>query len=899
MSDGTGVMPDPETARLAEADRATDKKLWRRWGPYLSERQWGTVREDYSRDGAAWDSFPHAMAASRAYRWGEDGIGGLCDRQQRLCFALALWNGRDPILKERLFGLTNAEGNHGEDVKEVYYYLDATPTSSYLRMLYKYPQAEFPYRRLVEENGRRGKLERELELADTGVFADGRYFDVEIEYAKADVEDVFIRFTVTNRGPETARLWLLPQIWFRNVWSWPENPPARPRLELVDGAVRATHAELGELFLESEQCGEWWFTENDTNAPKLFGVTPEPGRVYKDGFHEALVHGRWEALAKEPRGTKAAALWSPEIAPGAAAVLRLRLRRQRGGDPFAHADATFAVRAAEADRFHAGLPHAASDSQSRQVQRQALAGLLWSRQYYGYDVPVWLRGDPAQPAPPRERLTGRNHEWVHLNNAEVLSMPDTWEYPWFAAWDLAFHCVALAEADPEAAKGQLVLLLREWYMHPNGQLPAYEWAFGDVNPPVHAWAALRVFQHERYHRGRADYAFLERVFHKLLLNFTWWVNRKDVDGHNVFQGGFLGLDNIGVFDRNVALPAGGQLDQADATGWMAMYSLNLLRIALELAKVNRVYEDVATKFFEHFLHVAAALAHLGAEAEESGIDFWDDEDSFFYDVLRMPDGSTERLRVRSMVGLIPIFAVEILDADLLRNAPGFAARMRWFLDHRPDLAQLVSRFDETGVEDRRLLGLLRRFRLKSVLQRMLDENEFLSPYGVRALSRVHRDHPYSVAVGGATFTVSYEPGESESGTFGGNSNWRGPVWMPVNYLLIESLRRFGRYYGDDFQVECPTASGVKMNLDQVADELVRRLARLFLPGADGRRPCFGDDALQQDDPHFREHLLFHEHFHGDNGRGLGASHQTGWTALIGMLLGPRTAPGGRRVEVRP
>ena len=613
--------PDRERDRLAEADRAIERVPWRRWGPYLSERQWGTVREDYSRDGAAWDSFPHDMARSRAYRWGEDGIGGFCDRQQRLCLALALWNGRDPILKERLFGLSNAEGNHGEDVKEVYYFLDATPTSSYLRMLYKYPQSAFPYTRLVEENGRRGRNERELELADTGAFDGGRYFDVAIEYAKADVEDVLLRVTATNRGPETASLWLLPQLWFRNVWSWDRNAAPRPMLALDGGAIRVTHEELGEFWLAAESADEWLFTDNDTNAPKLFGTPAEAGRWYKDAFHEALVEGRRSALAPAARGTKAAALHARAIEPGASAVIRLRLARDRAAKPFAGFDALVSLRREEADRFHAGLPHAAPDAEARRIQRQALAGLLWSRQTYTYDVPVWLRGDSAPPQPPAERLRGRNNEWVHLNASEVLSMPDTWEYPWFAAWDLAFHCVALAEVDPEAAKGQLVLLLREWYMHPNGQLPAYEWAFGDVNPPVHAWAALRVFQQERYRRGRADYAFLERVFHKLLLNFTWWVNRKDVNGRNVFQGGFLGLDNIGVFDRNAQLPAGGQLDQADATGWMAMYSLNMLRIALELAAVNRVYEDVATKFFEHFLHVAAALANLGAAAEADGIDF--------------------------------------------------------------------------------------------------------------------------------------------------------------------------------------------------------------------------------------------------------------------------------------
>ncbi|MEO8505684.1 MAG: glucosidase [Acidobacteriota bacterium] len=880
---------DPESRRLAEADRDTERVLWRRWGPYLADRQWGTVREDYSKDGNAWDYLPHDAARSRAYRWGEDGLAGICDRQQRLCFALALWNGRDPILKERLFGLTNAQGNHGEDVKEVYYHLDATPTSSYLRMLYKYPQAEFPYARLVEENARRTREDREFELVDTGVFAEDRYFDVDVEYAKAGFEDILIRLTATNRGPDAAPLWLLPQLWFRNVWSWDAVKPERPQLSVVDGRVRAVHATLGTMWLVNDAPGgaaELMFCDNDTNGPKLFNTPAEPGRSYKDAFHEAIVHGRREALAALGTGTKMAVGVRREVPGGSSTTLRLRLSRQPAALPFVDFDETFAQRKREADAFYSALPHVAVDADDRKVQRQAFAGLLWSKQFYAYDVPVWLQGDSAQPPPPAERRKGRNVDWIHLNNADVLSMPDSWEYPWYASWDLAFHCVALAEIDPESAKGQLVLLLREWYMHPNGELPAYEWALGDANPPVHAWAALSVYRIDRERTGVADHEFLERVFHKLLLNFTWWVNRKDASGHNVFQGGFLGLDNIGVFDRNSQLPDGGQLDQADATGWMAMYSLNLLRIALELAKTNRVYEDVATKFFEHFLYVAAALANLGAEAEADGIDFWDDQDNFFYDVLRLPDGRTERLRVRSIVGLIPIFAVQILDTELLSGAPQFAARMQWFLDNRPDLARLVSRFRETDAHDRSLLGLLRRFRLKSVLARMLDEREFLSPFGVRALSRVYGETPYSLTVGASTFTVAYEPGESTSGVFGGNSNWRGPVWMPVNFLLVESLHRFGRFYGDDFKVECPTGSGVLMTLDQVADELKRRLGNLFRLDESGRRPIFGDDEKQQTDPHFRDHLLFPEYFHGDTGRGVGAMHQTGWTALIAQLLAP-------------
>jgi len=886
---------DAERNRLAEADaKDQSHRPWRRFGPYLSERQWGTVREDYSADGNAWSYFPHDMARSRAYRWGEDGIGGWSDDQQHLCLALALWNGRDPILKERLFGLTGPEGNHGEDVKELYYYLDATPTSSYARMLYKYPQTEFPYGLLIEENRRRSKADPEFELADTGVFADNRYFDVEIEYAKDAPEDTLMRVTAHNRGAEAAPLWLLPQLWFRNVWSWGVDARGevteQPFLRAEGGAVRVMHPHLGELWLQIEGASELLFCDNDTNAPKLFGAAHQAARFYKDGIHEAVVGGRREAVNPEHQGTKLAAVHHFEVPARGSATIRLRLSRARMVDAFGDFERVFAERKADADRFYAQLPEAAQDPASRHVQRLAYAGLLWSKQFYGLDIPRWLHGDPGQPAPPAGRRAGRNHEWFHLNNADVISMPDTWEYPWYAAWDLAFHCLPLAQIDPEFAKQQLILLTREWYMHPNGQLPAYEWAFGDVNPPVHAWAALRVFEIDRQRNGRPDHGFLERVFHKLMLNFTWWVNRKDVEGRNVFQGGFLGLDNIGVFDRSSELPTGGHIDQADGTGWMAMYSLNLLRIALELAKVNKSYEDIATKFFEHFLYVAAALANLGAaegspEEEDRGVDFWDATDGFFYDVLHLPNGRLERLRVRSMVGLIPMFAVEILDADLLGEE--FADRMQWFLDYRPDLAQLVSRFHEKGMGDRRLLALLRRHRLKSVLAKLLDEKEFLSPYGVRALSRVHAEHPYELDVNGQRFSVSYQPGESESGLFGGNSNWRGPVWMPVNYLIVESLRRFGSYYGETFQVECPTGSGRLMALDQVADELARRLGSLFLPSADGRRPVFGDDEQQQSDPHFKDHVLFYEYFHGDTGRGVGASHQTGWTALVADLLAPR------------
>jgi hypothetical protein len=871
-----------ERERLQQADESAAP--WRLWGPYLSERQWGTVREDYSKDGSAWDYFPHEHARSRAYRWGEDGIAGICDAEQRLCFAVALWNGRDPILKERLFGLTGPQGNHGEDVKELYYYLDATPTSSYLKYLYKYPQAEFPYARLVEENRRRSKADPEYELLDTGVFDEDRYFDVQVEYAKASPEDILVRVTVTNRGPEPARCWLLPHLWFRNTWSW-GRAPERPLLSAETAAIRAAHHSLGDMELLTDGSPELLFCDNDSNAGKLWGV--EQGGFFKDGIHEAVVRGDERAVNPDRVGTKMAAKYGLDLAPGEARVVRLRLRRwapEGVARPFADFEAVFAMRLAEADDFYASLPNAPRDPPAAHVQRQAYAGLLWGKQFYYFDIPQWLQGDPGQPAPPRERKHGRNAEWFHLNNADVISMPDKWEYPWYAAWDLAFHCVPLAWLDPEFAKSQLVLLAREWYMHPNGQLPAYEWAFGDVNPPVHAWAALRVFEIDRELSGRADHAFLERVFHKLMLNFTWWVNRKDVEGRNVFQGGFLGLDNIGVFDRSAELPTGGHIDQADGTGWMAMYCLNLLRIALELATVNPVYEDIATKFFEHFLYVAAALSNLGADEDEGGVDFWDEQDQFFYDVLHLPDGGLERLRVRSMVGLIPLFAVEILDSHLLAKVPGFKQRLEWFLAYRPDLSKLVARFQDPGMGDRRLLALLRRHRLKRVLARVLDEREFLSPFGVRALSRFHADHPYRLDVNGRSFSVAYTPGESDSGLFGGNSNWRGPIWFPVNFLIVESLRRFQRYYGDEFKVECPTGSGNLMTLSEAADEISRRLCASFLPDADGLRPVLAYHPKLHRDPHFRDHVLFHEYFHGDTGRGVGASHQTGWTALVAELL---------------
>ncbi len=864
---------------------------WHHWGPYLSERQWGTVREDYSAQGAAWDYFPHDHARSRAYRWGEDGIAGASDAQQRVCLSLALWNGRDPILKERLFGLTNSEGNHGEDVKEHYYYLDATPTHSYLKMLYKYPQCAFPYQRLVDENARRGIDDPEFELLDTGCFADGRYFDVFVEYAQRTPGDLLMLITAHNRGPEAATLHLVPQLVLRNTWSW--DPGAvKPCVRACDGAsVSLQPDELGMHFLYCDDAPQWLFTENETNAPRLWNLGG-PGH-YKDAFHECIVGGRSDAPNGAGVGTKVAAWRQARIAAGASLRMRLRLTRDAQAAPFSDFDRVIGARRREADEFYAELQADIASADERSVQRQAFAGLIWGKQFYNYDIRRWLAGDPGQVPPPETRCHGRNADWETLDNADILSMPDKWEFPWYASWDLAFHCIPFALIDPEFAKNQLVLLTREWYMHPNGQIPAYEWAFGDVNPPVHAWAAWRVFQIDRKRRGDAgDIEFLERVFHKLMLNFTWWVNRKDEFGNNIFQGGFLGLDNIGIFDRSQPLPTGGYLNQSDGTSWMAMYALNLMRIALELARHNHVYEDIATKFFEHFLHIAEAMS----SAYNAGDGLWDDADQFYYDVLHLPDGRRERLRIRSMVGLIPLFAVETLDPELLEELPGFRRRLEWLLGARPDLALLVSRWHLPGGGDRRLLSLLRGHRMKCLLTRMLDETEFLSDFGVRALSRAHREHPYTLRVGEATLSVGYAPGESNTRQFGGNSNWRGPIWMPLNFLIIESLQKFHHYYGDDFKVECPTGSKRMLSIEEVSVELTRRLSRIFLKDGSGLRPVMRHQPSIQADPEFRDYVPFHEYFHGDIGRGCGASHQTGWTGLIAKLLMPRRpdATGERR-----
>ncbi len=868
-----------EERRLQESrERSAD---WKHWGPYLSERAWGTVREDYSRDGNAWDDLPHDHARSKAFRWNEDGLAGISDRRQKICLALGLWNERDPILKERLFGLTGREGNHGEDVKEYYFYLDSTPTHSYMKYLYKYPQRAFPYTELVEKNASIGRLGPEFELLDTGVFEGNRYFDVFVEYAKAGVEDVLLRITACNRGPETAPLHVLPTLWFRNTWSW-SGDMTRPKLEAVSAAcIAVEHPDYCDHWLYCEGEPELLFVENDTNYQRLYNK-PNPSTA-KDGINDYLVHGVKCAVNPRPFGTKVAAHYALHVPPGETACVRLRLTNRGGAlpDPLGtEFDTVFTERQREADEFYATVTPPDATEDARRVMRQAFAGLLWNKQFYHYVVREWLRGDPAMPPPPRERQRGRNAHWGHLHNEDVLSVPDKWEYPWYAAWDLAFHCIPLALIDPDFAKEQLLLLLREWYMHPNGQLPAYEWTFGDVNPPVHAWAAWRVYKIEEKRRGRGDVAFLERVFHKLLLNFNWWVNRKDAEDKNIFQGGFLGLDNIGVFDRSAPLPTGGHIEQSDATSWMAMYALNLLAMARELARHNSAYEDVASKFWEHFLYIAHAMNHMGDE----DIQLWDEEDGFFYDVLHLPNGDHYPLRVRSIVGLIPLFAVETLETELMDRLPNFQRRMQWFLVNRRDLTDNVACMRTPGRGERRLLSVVDRDKLRRILRRVLDENEFLSPFGIRALSRYHRDHPYMLTVNGEVYCVGYEPAESSTHLFGGNSNWRGPIWFPVNYLLIESLQKFHHYLGPEYLVECPTGSGQMMNLWEVAAELSRRLTHSFLRTPDGTRPVHGHRQIFQTDPHWRDLVLFYEYFHGDTGEGLGASHQTGWTALVAKLI---------------
>jgi hypothetical protein len=854
---------------------------WKKWGPYLSERQWGTVREDYSPYGSAWEYFSFDQARSRAYRWGEDGIAGICDYKQFICFAVSMWNEKDPFLKERLFGLTGNQGNHGEDVKEYYYYLDSTPTHSYMKMLYKYPQCEYPYTNLVLENKIRTKQDPEYDLMDTGVFNENRYFDVFTEYAKADMEDICIRITVHNRGPETAKIHLLPTIWFRNFWSFLDGN-YKPSIvaDHDNKMLHIEHKDWGEYYLYYDGKPDLLFCDNETNHEAVYGHKHTKG-YWKDGINNYVVNHK-KTINPEQKGTKASVRYQLTVEPGSSKEIRLRLSDARLKDAFEDFNFIFKSRIRDADVFYEEVARGLDNEEMKKVQRQALAGMLITKQFYYFDVSLWLKGDRGN-MPPRERLHGRNKDWKHLNNMEIISMPDKWEYPWYAAWDLAFHCIPLAIVDPDFAKRQLILLLREWYMHPNGQIPAYEWSFSDVNPPVHAWATWRVYEIERDMHGKGDMQFLERVFHKLMLNFTWWVNRKDSEGHNIFEGGFLGLDNIGVFDRSAPLPTGGKIEQADGTSWMAMYSLNMLRISLELSKNNSAYEDTASKFLEHFLYIAGAIANLSG----GGLNLWDEDDQFFYDVLHTTDGEYIPLKVRSMVGLIPLFAVETLEPELIERFPHFKRRLEWFLNYRPELASLVSEREIAHVGVRRRFSLLRSERLQAVLKRMLDETEFLSEFGIRALSKFHKDHPYEFPTQDQIYSVSYNPGESNSGMFGGNSNWRGPIWFPVNYLIIESLIKFYDYYGDEFTIEHPTGSGNVMNLKQIAEELSKRLINIFLKDEHGNRPVYGEREKLQKDPHFSEYILFYEYFHGDKGKGMGASHQTGWTGLVADLIHSR------------
>ncbi|MCY7350756.1 MAG: glucosidase [Cytophagaceae bacterium] len=859
----------------------SDNKGWKKWGPYLAERQWGTVREDYSANGDAWNYLTHDMARSYAYRWGEDGIGGISDNKGHINLAFSFWNHQDGILKERLFGLTNSESNHGEDVKELYYYLDSTPTHSYMKMLYKYPQKAFPYGQITDESRRRSRLEPEYEIWDTGLFDDDRYFDIVLEYAKADEQDLLLKITATNRGPEAAPLTMLPGIWFRNTWVWGyENYNYKPMLNgIANTMIEVNHKLFGKYKLYCEGADELIFCENETNFKRLTGQ-PNASPYCKDGINDYITQGKTEAVNPNHIGTKAAARYTRTLQPGESVTIRLRFANYTNHQPFADFDDVFAQRLKEADAFYDDLQKATVDSELRTIQRQAYAGMLWTKQFYYYNVNEWLNGDPSLPKLSTSRRQGRNAGWRHMYTANILSMPDTWEYPWFAAWDLAFHCVPLARLDPDFAKRQLAVILREYYMHPNGQLPAYEWSFSDVNPPVHAWATWKVYEIDKQMNGTGDIGFLERVFHKLLLNFTWWVNLKDEGGNNIFGGGFLGMDNIGVFDRSSKLPTGGRLEQADGTGWMAMYTLNMLRIACEISLTRPVYQDMASKFFEHFLHIAGAIKSLGGE----DISLWDEDDQFYYDMLHIPNGDSILLKIRSMVGLIPLAAVEVLDHDLLDRLPDFKRRVEWVLNNRPDLASLISRWYEPGKGETRLLSILRGHRMKMLLKRMFDETEFLSPHGIRSLSKYHLKQPYEFYVNGEVFRVDYTPAESTGSMFGGNSNWRGPVWFPVNFLLIDALFKFYSYYGDEFEVEYPTHSGEMVSIREAAVSISERLIGLFRTGPDGRLPYQNQYEKPNTDPNFKDLHQFYEYFDGDHGKGLGASHQTGWTGLVAELI---------------
>lgn len=875
----------PEHQRLQEHKKR--QANWKKWGPYLSERAWGTVREDFSADGDAWTNFTHDNARSRAYRWNEDGLGGISDRNQYLCFALALWNGRDPILKERLFGLSNLEGNHGEDVKEYYFYLDSTPTHSYMKMLYKYPQQPFPYQQLVDENKRRSVIDPEFELLDTGIFNDNRYFDVIIEYAKASQDDILIKITAHNRGPDPADLHLLPTLWFRNTWSWgyPAGPmndvPTKPKITKGPGSIpslKAEHVAAGEYNLYADQATELIFTENETNQELLF-KRPNASPYVKDAFHHYIIHHEIAAINPKHTGTKAAVVYKTTIPPGGSWTIRLRLTKKGSNAPFENFDETFSLRQHEADEFYKSLQNPQTSAEENNIQRQAFAGLLWSKQLYYFDVDQWLNADSKNKKLPKRDLI-RNQDWLHLVNFDVISMPDKWEYPWYASWDLAFHCVSLVLVDTDFAKRQLTLMTREWYMHPNGQLPAYEWNFSDTNPPVIAWAAWRVYKIDAHINGTLDKEFLSGIFHKLLLNFTWWINRKDIEGKNIFQGGFLGLDNISVFDRSAPLPTGGHIDQSDATSWMAFFCILMIKIALELSQDRRVYEDLASKFFEHFLRISAAMINCGGK----GISLWDNEDGFFYDVIHKPDGHIAHLKVRSLVGLLPLLAIETASSEFIDSLPVFKTRMQWFLNRHPEYQLNMAPIKSSEVSEKTILAILTRDRLISILRYMLDETEFLSDHGLRSMSKFHQDHPYQFSLDGKSYSVTYDPAEAKSRLFGGNSNWRGPVWFPLNFLIIESLQKFHYYYGESLKVECPTGSGRYMTLWEVATEISRRLISLFLPNEKGNIPAFGEEHIFHKNPHWNNMLLFYEYFDGDTGKGLGASHQTGWTGLVAKLI---------------
>ncbi len=861
-----------------------ENRGWKKWGPYLSERQWGTVREDYSSNGDAWNSVTHEAAFSRAYRWGEEGIGGISDTKQHICIAFAFWNHQDKMLKERLFGLTNRESNHGEDVKELYYYLDSTPTHSYMKMLYKYPQNPFPYQQLRQESAGRTKAEPEYELIDTGIFDNDEYFDIFLEYAKVDQEDILLKITVHNRGPKAAPITVLPTIWFRNTWAWGYSQyEYKPMLTSVaKQTIEVNHRRHGRYNLYFDNAEELLFCENETNYQHLYG-TENASSYAKDGINDYIISGgKTPTVNKNKFGTKAAGRFTKTLGPGESTVFRIRFADHSVTEPFGGFEDILDKRIREADEFYDNLQHEVNHPELEAIARQAYAGMLWNKQFYYYNVFEWLKGDPAKPKPEQNRKTGRNSSWKHLYAANLISMPDKWEYPWFAAWDLAFHTIPLARVDADFAKRQLEILLREYYMHPNGQIPAYEWNFSDVNPPVHAWAALKVYEIDKeQNKGVGDIRFLEKIFHKLLLNFTWWVNQKDETGNNIFSGGFLGLDNIGVFDRSMPMPFGGQLEQADATGWMAMYTLNMLRISVEIAIERPVYQDMASKFFEHFLHIAGAMEAVGGD---SALSLWDEEDQFYYDVIHIPNGQNILLKIRSIVGLIPLLAVEILDPATLDQLPSFKRRIDWVVSNRPDLARLISRWYEAGKGENHLLSILRGHRMKMILKRMLDENEFLSDYGVRALSKYHKEHPYKFFLNGEVLQVDYVPGEALTDIMGGNSNWRGPVWFPLNYLILDSLLKFHSYYGDDFELEYPTNSGTLTTIDQVALGIAKRLVNIFKTGKNGSRPVFGACEKMQTDPHFKDHVLFYEYFDGDNGRGCGASHQTGWTGLVAELI---------------